>query len=97
PIKDFLEDWNLISLKIKDQDPKILLIGYIDGGSMIRLSTEAVQIDMSKNLLITKNGSLYQFGKKLETEPDQTQLMFICSAFHGWGFGQYLGTPHFFF
>jgi hypothetical protein len=97
PTKDFIDDWSLITLNVKEQLPQVMLIGGVRGTSKNRLTSNVQQIDLKNNVLITTSRSVYELGKRNDGEPDLQQLMTICAVFHSWGFGPALGTPHFFF
>jgi hypothetical protein len=97
--KDVIDEWNLIALCQPELDTTfVFLLGDIRRNGHQRITSDVTGIDLDKQLLITKSGSLYQLGSpKKNGDPDQHQLMCICAAFHGWGFGHRLGVPHFFY
>jgi hypothetical protein len=95
--KDLMNNWSLITLNVLEQVPQVMLIGDVSGSTMTRLTSNVQQIDLKHNLLITQSRSLYQLGNRNIGEPDTNQLMTICAIFHSWGFGAFLGAPHFFF
>ena len=97
PTKNFIDDWILITLKIEARIPSVLLVGNVRGTTLIRVTSDVQQIDLKNNVLITKNGSVYELGKEKEGKPSLQQLMTICAVLHSWGYGQALGIPHFFF
>jgi hypothetical protein len=97
-VKDVINNWSLISLRINDiQLVQVMLLGNVGKTTTNRLTSNVVRIDLDRQLLITKSGSLYQLGTKHKGELDQDQLITVCAVFHSWGFGDYLGVPRFFF
>lgn len=95
--KELLNNWSLITLNVLEQVPQVILVGEIRDTHVTRVTSAVQQIDFKNNFVITQNRSLYQLGNRNKDEPDSHQLMTICAVFHSWGFGAYLGVPHFFF
>jgi predicted Abi (CAAX) family protease len=96
--KDIMDHWSFITLHIINHPiAQIMLLGDIRGTTVTRLTSLVKQIDLDRQLVITNSGSLYRLGTQQQGEPNTDQLMAICAVFHGWGFGEYLGVPHFLF
>jgi len=96
--KDVLDDWNLITLYQPDLDfSQTFLLGDIRRNGHQRITSTVTGIDLDKQLIVTKSGSLYQLGTPKNGDPDVNQLYMVCSAFHDWGIGKMLGVPHFFY
>ena len=100
--KDVIDEWNLISLHRSGFDvPLIFLLGDIRRNGHQRITSDVISIDLDRQLLLTKSGSLYQLGTPKGGDggpnPSLNQLCMVASAFHSWGFGPVLGVPHFFY
>ena len=96
--KDVMDEWTLITLDAFISNFKqIMLIGDVRRSGIQRITSVVQQIDMDRQLLITKSGSLYQLGTPKIGPPDSHQLMCICSGFHEWNIGNFVGAPHFFY
>ena len=96
--KDVMDDWSFITLTIlTSQTTQVMLLGDPRGSATTRLTSIVRQIDLDRQLVITNSGSLYRLGTPHQGEPTLDQLMTICAVFHSWGFGRFLGAPHFFF
>lgn len=97
--KDVIAEWNLIALhQPAFSNVQIFLLGDVSSSDQQRVTSEVVGIDLDRQLVVTKSGSLYQLiGSPKNGDPDPQQLMCICSVFHEWGFGEKLGVPHFFY
>ena len=95
--KDIIDEWNLIALCQPELNIiMVFLLGDIRRNGHQRITSDVTGIDLDRQLLITKSGSLYQLGSPKTGDPDMHQLMCICAAFHGWNFGHKLGVPHFY-
>ena len=94
--KDIIDDYSLISL-ISGDLIQVFLLGDVRRSGTQRITSVVQQIDMDRQLLITKSGSLYQLGTPNKGLPDPHQLMCVCAAFHSWKFGHVLGVTHFFY
>lgn len=96
--KDIIDEWNLIALcQPAFNSVQVFLLGDSRESGEQRITSAVTGIDLDKQLLITKSGSLYQLGSPKNGAPDMHQLICICTAFHGWGFANKLGVPHFFY
>lgn len=96
--KDVIDGWNLITLYQPDLDfSQIFLLGDTRHNGHQRITSVVTGIDLDKQLLVTKSGSLYQMGIPKNGDPDVDQLYMVCAAFHSWGFGKMLGVPYFFY
>ena len=94
--KDVIDEWNLIALCQPELDTTfVFLLGDIRRNGHQRITSDVTGIDLDKQLLITKSGSLYQLGTPKNGAPNVDQLYMVCAAFHSWGFGNMLGVPHF--
>lgn len=94
--KDIIDDYSLISL-VSETLTQVFLLGDVRRTGIQRITSVVLQIYTDRKLLTTKSGSLYQLGTSNTRLPDQHQLMCVCSAFHGWGFGNVLAVTHFFY
>jgi len=96
--KDVIDGWNLITLYQPAADfTQVFLLGDFRSNGNNRITSVVTGIDLDKQLLVTKSGSLYQLGTPKNGDPDPDQLYMVCAAFHSWGFGKMLGVPHFFY
>lgn len=96
--KDVMDNWSFITLNTsKPHIAQVMLLGDVRGSTVTRLTSIVLQIDLDRRLVITRSGSLYRLGTPRRGEPSTDQLMAICAIFHSWGFGQFLGVPHFYF
>jgi hypothetical protein len=95
---DVIDDWRFISLHVTTPDTTtVSLLGNLRSSGHVRITSVVRKVDLDRNLVFTKSGSLYQLGKKGEGEPSSDGLMLICAAFHSWGFGTVLGVPRFYY
>lgn len=96
-IKDQMQNWRFIVLHVlPTDDVQIMLLGDKSDGRGPRITSVVRQIDLDRQLVITNSGSLYGLGKPGCGEPDMDQLIMVCIAFNGWGFGPALGVAPFF-
>ena len=96
--KDIIDEWNLIALHQPELNTTLVfLLGNIRRNGHKRITSDVTGIDLDRQFLITKSGSLYQLGTPKNGAPDVDQLYMVCAAFHSWGFGNMLGVPHFFY
>lgn len=96
-LKDAIDDWNLVALHQPELNTTLVfLLGDIRRNGHQRITSEVMGVDLDRQILITKSGSLYQLGTPKNGAPDVDQLYIVCAAFHAWGFGKMLGVPHFF-
>jgi hypothetical protein len=97
-VKDIIDEWNLIALHQPELNTTLVfLLGNIRRNGHKRITSDVTGIDLDRQFLITKSGSLYQLGTPKNGAPDVDQLYMVCAAFHSWGFGNMLGVPHFFY
>jgi hypothetical protein len=96
--KDIMDEWTLITLDAYTSNfRQVMLIGDVRRSGIQRITSVVQQIDMDRQFLITKSGSLYQLGTPKIGPPDEHQLMCICAGFHEWGIGNFIGAPSFFY
>lgn len=97
--KGRMENWRFITLSVLHgpEPVQVMLLGDRHTGHGPRISSLVRQIDLDRQLVVTNSRSLYELGHPGEGEPPELHLLTICSAFHGWGMGQVLGVPPFFF
>lgn len=86
-----ISDWRFIKLNGAGIEKVMLLGSKPDHRAWI--TSEVQQIDLDEQLVITKSGTLYALCKQGEGAPPFNHLAMICSAFHTWGFGKFMGVP----
>lgn len=105
--RDIIDAWRIIAFRTLDlqsnadsgrvaANSQLSLLGRAVGLRCTRITSEVLQIDLDNGLVQTRN-SLYRLGVKGAGEPPQDQLIVICAATHGWGFGELIGAPAFYF
>lgn len=94
--KGRMENWHLIALHdFVRGHAQIMLLGDRHDGRGPRITSNVEAVDLDRGYVVTQN-SLYQLGKGGQGEPSVDQLIMVCLAFHGWGFGGFLGVPQFY-
>lgn len=95
--KKIIDNWNFINLHLTHGDiDQLTLIGDKRENGAARITSIVTGIDLDRQYIKTKSGSLYQLGTPRPGVIDQDQLFLICAAFHAWGFGAFLGVPNFY-
>jgi hypothetical protein len=96
--KDVMDEYTLITLDAYTSNfRQVFLIGDVRRSGIQRITSVVQQIDMDRQLIVTKSGSLYQLGTPKIGPPDEHQLMCICAGFHEWNIGNFVGAPSFFY
>lgn len=92
-IKGELSNWVFITLFLTAKElPLVYLTGYNKTERSSWMTSQVVAIE--GDLVATKSGSVYKLkGDK----SDKLDIPFICATLNGWGVGQQLGVPSFFF
>ncbi len=104
--RDTIEQWRIISFRTIGLRPdtglegilssRLSLLGRAVGTRGSWLTSEVVQIDVDGGLVLTRN-SLYRLGSRGEGEPPPDDLIYVCAVMHGWGVGDLVGAPSFFY
>lgn len=98
PVKDTINDWRFISLRDKQSGfAQVLLLGRSQNENVAWLTSSIVQIDLTRNCVMTKSESYYGLGSQGIGEPPREQLIHVCATLHRWGSGTLLGVTHFFY
>lgn len=92
--KDFIDDWNLITLKFPEGNV-VFLLGQVRSKACPPITSDVTGIDLKNNFLTTRSGSLYFLGRPKNGPPDLLELLLLCSTLHKWGLGEELGVPKF--
>lgn len=98
PVKGIVDDWRIISLRAKRSGrAQVVLLGHSRTENAPWITSAIVRIDLPRNYVLTKSGSLYELGSQGNGEPPRLQLIHVCATLHQWGSGVFLGVPHFFY
>lgn len=98
PVKDVIDDWRLICLRdLKKGTGIVFLLGDSQKEAVNWMTSTAIRIDLSQNVLATKSGSIYALGTPGVGEPHRDHLIHVCATFHYWGMGVYFDMPPFFY
>ena len=94
-VRTTINEWRIVCL-VKPSGKMHFLTGINEARGTYWMTSTLKSVDFVNNLVLTEN-SIYRLGSKGEGAPNLHILLHLCSCFHSWGFGDFLGAPHIFY
>jgi hypothetical protein len=102
--KDIIDSWRIIAFRSLNPEADfggagnslLSVLGRAVGMGCPLVTSQVTQIDIRNGLVRTRN-SVYRLGSGGVGEPPLDDLIHLCAAICGWGFGSMIGAPEFFY